>query len=107
MATIKLKHVNSFYDRHGKLRHLVRLPGHRAKTLPGAPGSEEFMAAYHAALSLGRVEIGASRTKAGTFDALIVEYYKAKFSLMALRPRPNGCAGPFLSAGAQIMAANA
>jgi integrase len=36
------------------------------------------MAAYHAALSLGRVEIGLSRTKAGSFDALIVEYYKSK-----------------------------
>jgi hypothetical protein len=78
MATIKLKHVNSFYDRHGKLRHLVRVPGHKAKTLLGVPGSEEFMAAYHAALSLGPVEIGSSRTKAGTFDALIVEYYKSK-----------------------------
>jgi integrase len=78
MATIRLKHVNSFYDRHGKRRHLVRVPGHKAKTLPGTPGSEEFMAAYHAALSLGRIEIGLSRTKSGTFDALIVEYYKSK-----------------------------
>jgi integrase len=78
MATIKLKHVNSFYDRHGKLRHLVRVPGHKAKTLPGAPGSEQFMAAYYAALSLDPVEIGLSRTKAGSFDALIVEYYKSK-----------------------------
>jgi len=77
MATIKLKHVNSFYAR-GKLRHLVRVPGQKAKSLPGAPGSEEFMAAYHAALALGPAEIGASRTKSGTFDALIVEYYKSK-----------------------------
>ena len=77
MATIKLKYVNSFYAR-GKLRHLVRVPGQKAKSLPGAPGSEEFMAAYHAALALGPAEIGASRTKSGTFDALIVEYYKSK-----------------------------
>jgi len=78
MATIKLKHVNSFYDRHGKRRHLVRVPGHKAKTLPGAPGSEQFMTAYYAALALGPAQIGASRTKSGTFDALIVEYYKSK-----------------------------
>src|SRR5215471_2167268 len=78
MATIKLKHVNSFYDRHHKLRHLVRVPGQKAKTLPGAPGSEVFMAAYHAALAMGPAEIGASRTKAGTFDALIAQYYKSK-----------------------------
>ena len=77
MATIKLKYVNSFYAR-GKLRHLVRVPGHKAKTLPGAPGSEQFMAAYHAALSASPSEIGSSRTKAGSFDALIVEYYKSK-----------------------------
>ena len=36
------------------------------------------MAAYHAALSLDPVKIGLNRTKAGSFDALIVEYYKSK-----------------------------
>jgi hypothetical protein len=77
MATIKLKYVNSFYAR-GKLRHVVRVPGRKAKTLPGAPASETFMAAYHAALAMGPAEIGAGRTKAGTFDALITEYYKSK-----------------------------
>ena len=74
MATIKLKHVNSFYDRHHKLRHLVRVPGQRAKTLPGVPGSELFMQAYHAALAMGPAEIGVRRSKPGTFDALIAEY---------------------------------
>jgi integrase len=77
MATIKLKYVNSFYAR-GKMRHLVRVPGQRAKTLPGVPGSEAFMAAYHAALAAGPAEIGVGRTKAGSFDALIVEYYRSK-----------------------------
>src|SRR5262249_43044014 len=61
-----------------KLRHLVRVPGQKAKTLPGAPGSEVFMAAYHAALAMGPAEIGASRSKPGTFDALIAQYYKSK-----------------------------
>jgi integrase len=78
MATIKLRYVNSFHDRHGKRRHLVRVPGHKAKTLPGAPGSEPFMAAYHAALSASLPDIGASRTKPGTFDALIADYYKSR-----------------------------
>jgi integrase len=36
------------------------------------------MAAYHAALAMGPAEIAASRSKPGTFDALIVEYYKSK-----------------------------
>jgi integrase len=78
MATIKLKHVNSFYDRHHKLRHLVRVPGQKAKTLPGVPGSEEFMASYQAALAMGPAETGASRSKPGSFDALIKQYYKSK-----------------------------
>jgi hypothetical protein len=47
MAAIKLKHVNQFYDRHGKLRYLCRPPGFKSKTLEGAPGSEEFLSDYH------------------------------------------------------------
>jgi hypothetical protein len=43
MAQIKLKHVNSFYDRHGKLRHLFRYPGTKSLTLPGLPGSPDFV----------------------------------------------------------------
>src|SRR5262245_51683302 len=86
MAAIKLKYVNSFYDRHGKLRHLVRVPGQKSKTLPGSPGGEEFMAAYHAALAMVPPEIGAGQTKAGTFNALIVSYYKADAFTKALSP---------------------
>jgi integrase len=77
MAKIPLKYVNSFYDR-GKLRHLVRVPGQKAKTLHGVPGSEEFMAAYHAALAMVPGELGAVRGKPGSFDALITAYYKSK-----------------------------
>src|SRR5262245_40375028 len=81
MAKIKLPFVNSFYDRHGKRRHQFRRKGHQKKLLPGLPGTAEFMEAYHALLektgggSLG-IEVGASRTKAGTFNALIAKYYK-------------------------------
>ena len=39
MATIKLYRVNSFRDRHGKLRHLFRVPGRPSVALPGLPGS--------------------------------------------------------------------
>ena len=76
MAQIKLKYVNSFYDRHGKLRHLFRYPGIKSFTLPGLPGSPEFMDGYQSALALigvKSVEIGAKRTMAGSVDAAIVK----------------------------------
>jgi integrase len=51
MARIKLRYVNEFIDRHGKVRHYFRRPGSRSVKLPGIPGSIEFMAAYQAALA--------------------------------------------------------
>jgi integrase len=48
--------------------------------LPGAPGSEQFMSAYSAALastSNAALEIGADRTAPGTINALVVNYYKS------------------------------
>jgi hypothetical protein len=81
MADIKLDYVNSFYDARGKLRHQFRRKGHKRVTIKGRPGSLEFMDAYHALLEqtggpLSVADIGASRTKAGTIDALIVGYLK-------------------------------
>jgi len=52
MTRIKLRYVNEYRDRHGKLRRYFRRPGSRAVPLPGLPGSIEFMAAYQAALAL-------------------------------------------------------
>ena len=81
MADITLQYVNSFYDARGKLRHQFRRKGHKRVSLPGLPGSVEFMDAYQAMIektggSPVSAEIGASRTKAGTIDALIVAYCK-------------------------------
>jgi integrase/recombinase XerD len=87
MAKIKLKHVNSFYDRHGKLRHLFRYPGTKSFTLPGLPGSPEFMDAYQSALAgigVKSVEIGAKRTMAGSVDSAIVKYYRSDAFTKAL-----------------------
>jgi integrase len=50
MARIKLRYVNEFIDRHGKVRYYFRRPGSRSVKLPGLPGSIEFMDAYQAAL---------------------------------------------------------
>jgi hypothetical protein len=78
MASIRLKYVNGFSNRDRKsqrIRYYFRRRGRKAIPLPGVPGSEEFMAAYSAALASipdERLEIGANRTLPGTIDALIV-----------------------------------
>jgi integrase/recombinase XerD len=80
MAEIKLDYVNSFIDRRGKRRHVFRRKGHKKVTIKGRPGSPEFMDHYHALIERtgGAMssEIGASRTKAGTINALAVALYK-------------------------------
>src|SRR5688572_13546334 len=81
MTRIRLKHVNAFHDRHGRLRHYFRKPGCKCVALPGLPGSAEFMETYQAAISGesgARREIGASRTKPGTIAALTVAYFNSQ-----------------------------
>jgi integrase len=79
MAKIRLRYVNGFRDRHGRVRHYFRRRGEKAITLPGLPGSEEFMAAYAMAIASvpDRPEIAASPTLPGTIDALVVDYYRS------------------------------
>ncbi|MCA0200361.1 MAG: tyrosine-type recombinase/integrase [Proteobacteria bacterium] len=78
MTTFKLKYVHEFRDRHGHVRRYFRGRDGKRMPLPGLPGSEEFMAAYAAALEgQGRPEIGAKRTKAGTVNAAVVAYYQS------------------------------
>jgi integrase len=69
-------YVKVYRDRHGKLRRYFRRPGFKSVPLPGLPGSAEFMGAYQAAVEGGelRVSVGASRTVAGTVNALVVAY---------------------------------
>jgi len=76
MSRIKLQFVQAFIDRHGRVRHYFRRRGCKRMPLPGLPGSEEFMAAYQAALGgeSPRVNIGASRTIAGTVNDLVAAY---------------------------------
>ena len=63
-----------YTDRHGKLTCYLRQPGHRKVRLPGLPWSPEFMEARELALKgdSGKVDIGASRTVAGTVSAALV-----------------------------------
>jgi integrase/recombinase XerD len=47
---LKLKHLSGDVDRYGNARFYVRVPGRRKVRIRGVPGSDEFMAAYHAAI---------------------------------------------------------
>src|SRR5476651_1568253 len=74
-GVIRLKYVHAFRDRIGRMRYYFRRYGRRT-TLPGLPGSSEFMAAYAAQLNIASKQIEL-RPKAapGTFAALAVRYY--------------------------------
>jgi len=75
VASIRLRFVKAYVDRHGKARHYFRKPGCKSVVLPGLPGSGEFMAAYAAAAAnTPRVEVAARRTRAGSLNAMIIGY---------------------------------
>jgi hypothetical protein len=67
MASLQLKFIQQFIDRHGHPRFYFRRPGFKRVALPGLPGSPEFMATYQAALdgvTGPKIEIGVTRTVA-------------------------------------------
>src|SRR5262249_48854747 len=75
VASIRLKFVKAYVDRHGKPRHYLRRKGHRDVVLPGLVGSEEFLEAYSKALAdTPRVEIAARRTRVGSINAMVIGY---------------------------------
>jgi integrase len=71
--------THGYIDQHGKPRFYLRRAGHKKFPLPGLPWSPEFMEAREAALKgeWGKVEIGSSRTVAGTVNAGLVSYYQS------------------------------
>jgi hypothetical protein len=76
---IDLKYVNTFTDRHGKVRHYFRHDGKRLR-LPGSPGSPEFMQAYQTALAgdaLPKRKADENRVVAGTVRAAVDAYYRS------------------------------
>jgi len=79
MARLKLPHVNAIAGRDGVVRYYFRKRGHANVRLPGPVGSAEFMQAYSAACAsdASPMQIGASRTKAGSVAAAIVGYFSS------------------------------
>lgn len=85
MTKIRLAYIHEFADRHGRVRRYFRRCGFKRIALPGAPGSNEFMAAYQRAMERQLpMEVGAARTKPGTVSACIVAYYKSDAFTKAL-----------------------
>ncbi|WP_372624573.1 tyrosine-type recombinase/integrase [Falsiroseomonas sp.] len=70
MTRIKLDFVQAMKDRHGRMRYYFSRKGWARVTLPGAPGSREFMEAYQAALAGKPEPVGATRAAPGTMAAL-------------------------------------
>lgn len=73
---MSLPYINSYRDRHGKMRHYFRRGGLR-KILPGSPGSPEFLKAYDLAKNGQTTPASQKQAKAGTLEVLVREFYKS------------------------------
>jgi integrase len=74
---IGLRYVQSFQDRHGKVRHYFRRPGWPRVSLKGEIGSTEFSEAYAAALAGKPIEIGSAKVVKDSICALVNSYYQS------------------------------
>jgi integrase len=76
VAVLKLKYVNEYRDRQGKLRRYFRR-GPTRGPLPGEVGSPEFLAAYQGFMA-GISPVITQRNGEGSFGRLITDYYAAR-----------------------------
>ncbi len=76
MTRIRLKYIDRFRDRHGRVRYYFRR-GHGARiALPGRPGTPEFILAYEAAIRGTSAEpVTPSLAANGTFHRLAQVYF--------------------------------
>jgi integrase len=75
---IRIKYLIEDIDRHGSVRRYVRLAGRSKVRIRGVPGSEDFMAAYQAAIAGEIAEPRqAPEARKGSFRHLCVGYYKS------------------------------
>jgi len=77
VAVLKLKYVNEYRDRTGKLRRYFRRGGKTLGALPGEIASEEFMSAYQGFLA-GDTPVKRTAKIPGSLGLLITEYYGAR-----------------------------
>ena len=74
MAVLRLDYVTRDKDRHGNVRYYFRRPGKKKLRLRGLPGSDEFMAAYAAALAGEKAE---AEPRHKSVDWLCEQYYRS------------------------------
>jgi len=77
VAKIKLKYVNEYIDRTGKLRRYFRKGGKQLGALEGEPGSEEFMTAYAAYLA-EKPTAAKTTLHADSLGKLIIDFYGSR-----------------------------
>jgi len=78
MSRIRLKYVQAWVDREGRVHRYFRRRGYPRVPLPGLLGSAEFMAAYQTALAGPCTAIGAGRIKPGSVSAVVAEYFDSQ-----------------------------
>lgn len=74
---MRLQYVEQFKDRHGKDRYYFRRGHGERTTLPGLPGSQEFMEVYRAALAQAFEPVRTANHKPGSFAALADLYFNS------------------------------
>src|SRR5262245_15766474 len=72
---LRLRYIQAWVDGDGRAHHYFRRAGFKRLRLPGLVGSDEFLAAYQAALGSAPEPIGAARSKFGSVSAAIASYY--------------------------------
>lgn len=78
MSTIRLRYIHRYKDRHGRVRFYLRRPGAQKIPLPGAPGTPEFMAAYHVAVASSLEPVAPKpKVAAGSMAALSQLYFQS------------------------------
>jgi integrase len=76
MTLLKLKYINEYVDRTGKVRRYFRRHGKQNGAIPGLPGSAEFMASYAAYLAdMPGTAIKAPVLHEDSLAMLIIDYY--------------------------------
>lgn len=88
MATIRLRYLHSYKDRHGRKRHYFRR-GRTSIPIPGEPGTKEFSDAYHAAFRSEPAPKPKGIVK-GSFKELAMAYFGSpQFQSLAPSSRMN------------------
>lgn len=72
------KYASEFRDRHGRKRVRLRRTGWKTAYVKAPPGSVEFTQEYKTWENFGELRSGCDRIVPGTFDDLIVRFYKSQ-----------------------------